>query len=335
MPAAYEKVKRMGTDRPSSARPSVSREGEKRWNPGSTAKWTARRRQDRRSFVQRTLLLGNLSACGTLSGCLDAASEAIPGESDGEAVSTAALQDGMELGIGFTGFGGLAVPSEIDPDEPGGGRLVTVDTVDQGEAVTVSWRQTVERDVPPDDETTAGVGEDTPIPETEQVTQTGTLEATGLDDAHATFLPMFWEPERMTTDTSALWLSAEAYRELRDTRDTAWSADVLTRISWVGDDVQEQIREATEHVEDVRLEAEADFVEFDLTTGDDSITVEAIEAHDSFGNEYIILANEANPLVLKFTYNAVSVGVTGFDTGLWSLIKSVFSGYQVVTLSVP
>jgi hypothetical protein len=39
--------------------------------------------------------------------------------------------------------------------------------------------------------------------------------------------------------------------------------------------------------------------------------------------------------VVKFTYNAVSVGVTGFDTGLWSLVEAIFSGYQVVSHDAP
>jgi hypothetical protein len=130
-----------------------------------------------------------------------------------------------------------------------------------------------------------------------------------------------------------MWLSREAFQELTETRETAWSPDVLTRITWVGKEAQEQIHSALEDVDEdeVSLEAEGEFVDFEVTVDDQRTTVQAIKAHDSFGNEYIVLANEANPLVVKFTYNAVSVGVTGFDTGLWTLIKSVFSGYQIVS----
>lgn len=293
--------------------------------------------RDRRTVLRRGGALGGVAALGGLTGCLDDVSGFDPIDSgDGGAPGPGGvLRAGMEIGLGFTRFGGLATPSEVDPDEPGGGRLVTVDAAEPGQEVTISWRQTVERETPPTEQPTVGVGEDTPTPGVEIVEESGTITAVGLDDAHQTFLPMFWQPGETTTDTSAIWLSREAYRELRETRETAWSKDVLTRISWVGKEVQERIDSAAENVDEVVLEAEADFVEYELTRDGQRITVEAIQAYDSFGNEYVIVANETNPLVVQFTYDAVSVGLTGFDTGLWSLIKAVFSGYQVVSLDAP
>lgn len=292
--------------------------------------------RDRRTFLRQTAVLGSVSAFGGLAGCLGDA-PALGGTEDGGKPGTDAvdLHSGMEIGTGFTGLGGLATPSEVNPDEPGGGTLVTVDAVEPGEEVTISWRRTVEREITPEESPNVGVGEETPTPEVEIVEETGTVTATGLAAAHATFLPMFWEPGETTTKTSAIWLSQEAFRELKETRQTAWSADVLTRISWVGKEAQERIHSAVENVDEdeIVLEAEADFVDFELTVGSEPTTMQAIKAHDIFGNEYIILAKETNPLVVKFTYNAVSVGVTGFDTGLWSLIKAVFSGYQVVSLN--
>lgn len=289
--------------------------------------------RDRRTFLRQAAVLGGGSTIGGLAGCIDVD----PALDSDAPLTDAALRAGMEIGVGFTGFGGLAAPSEVDPDEPGGGRLVTVDAADPGEDVTISWRQTVEREIPPEESPTVGVGEDTPTPDVEIVEETGTITADGLADAHATLLPMFWKPGAMTTDTSAIWLSEEAFRELRDTRQTPWSADALTRITWVGKEAQERIHGAVENVDEdeVVLEAEADFVEFELTSDSRTTTVQAIKAHDTFGNEYVVLANEANPLVVNFTYNAVSVGITGFDTGLWSLIKAVYSGYQVVSLDPP
>lgn len=292
--------------------------------------------RDRRAFLRQTAVLGGVSAIGGLAGCLSDAPA--PGDTDdgGEpGAGAVALRSGMEIGMGFTGVGGVATPSEVDPNDPGGGTLVTVDAVEPGEEVTISWRQTVERKITPDESPTVGVGEETPTPDVELVEETGTVTATGLADAHATFLPMFWEPGETTTETSAVWLSQEAFQELKETRRTAWSADVLTRITWVGREVQERIASGVENVDEVVLEAEADFVDFELSVDSRTITVQAIKAHDTFGNEYIIVANEVNPLVVKFTYNAVAVGVTGFDTGLWSLIKAVFSGYQVVSVDAP
>lgn len=290
--------------------------------------------RNRRAFLRQATVLGGVTAIGGLAGCLDDVGTS-DSDGSGEPATDAALHSGMEIGVGFTGFGGLAAPSEVDPDEPGGGRLVTVDATEPGEEVTISWRQTVEQEVTPSEPPTVGVGEDTPTPEVEIVEETGTIIADGLADAHATFFPMFWEPGELTTDTSAIWLSQEAFQELKETRQTAWSADVLTRISWVGKEVQDRIHGAVEDADEVLLEATADFVEFELTADGQTTSVQSLKAHDSFGNEYIILANEANPLVVKFTYDAVSVGATGIDTGLWSLIKAVFSGYQVVSIDSP
>lgn len=82
------------------------------------------------------------------------------------------------------------------------------------------------------------------------------------------------------------------------------------------------------------LQAESDFVDMDVSVAGEERTVQAIAAFDTFGNSYRILDNEANPLILKFTYDAVSTGFAGIDAGLWSLIKTVFSGYQVVSIDV-
>lgn len=296
--------------------------------------------QDRRSFLRHTVGLGSVSVFGGLAGCVgDGPSPDLIGGDGGDEPPADALdlRAGIEIGMGFTGFGGLVSPSEIDPAEPNGGRLVTVEAVEPGEQVTITWRETIEREITPDETPDVGVGEATPTPDVEIVERTGTITASGLAAAHKSFLPMFWEPGETTTETSAIWLSQEAFQELMEARQTAWSPDVLTRITWVGKEVQERIHSAVENVgeDEVYLEAEADFVDFELTVNGQRTTIEAIKAHDSFGNEYIIVANEADPLVVKFTYNAVSVGVTGFDTGLWSLIKAVFSGYQIVSIDVP
>jgi len=295
--------------------------------------------QTRRKFLRRAAVLGSVSTVGSLAGCLDDISDVGGGDTDdgGEpAGAVGDLQADMDIGMVFTALGGQSFRSEVDPDEPGGGRLITVEAVEPGEQVTATWRETVERETTPE-EPDGGVGEPTPTPVVEVVERTGTITASGLAGAHESLLPMFWEPGQTTTDTSAMWLSREAFRELRETRQTAWSPDVLTRISWVGKEVQERIHSAVEQVdeEEVYLEAETDFVDFELTVDGQPTTVQAIEAHDSFGNEYVVLANEANPLVVKFTYNAVSVGATGLDTGLWALIKAVFSGYQVVSVDAP
>lgn len=250
----------------------------------------------------------------------------------------------MKIGLGSTAFSGLVSQTEVDPDDPGSGRLVTIDAVCPGEEVTLSWRRTVEQEITPTGTPpTVGVGESTPTPQVEIVEETGTITASGLADAHELFLPMYWQPGEKRTDTSAIWLSREAFQELRETRQTAWSRDVITRISRVGVEaasqidsrVAEQIRNGSAEVDEVLLHAEPDFVDVELTVNGEPTTVSAIDAYDSFGNAYKIIDNEQNPLVTTFTYDAVSVGFTGFDTALWTLIKTVFSGYQVVSIDVP
>lgn len=324
-----------------------SKSGERRDDLSSSAR--------RRTFLRRTAAVCGVAVVGGLAGCLDDGTAFDPNGTDtreptddGEPTTAGQSTDddepngdaldlraGMEIGTVFTVAGGQPTRSSVDPDEPGGGRLTTVDAVESGKEVTVSWRQTVERKVTPSATPDPGVGTPTPTPETEIVEESGTITATGLATAHEPFLPMYWEPGETTTETSAMWLSREAYRELEETRETAWSADVLTRVSWVGKSAQERIRDGVKEVDDVTLAAEATYVDFELSVGGRSTTVRAIEAHDSFGNEYVILANAANPLVVKFTYDAVSVGFTGFDTALWSLIKAVFSGYQVLAIESP
>lgn len=307
-------------------------------------------RQNRRSFLQDAVRVAGGSVLGGLAGC------ARSGESLGDAVdvddnddqtpdsSDLSLQSGLKIGLGSTALAGLASRSEVDPDEPGGGRLVTVDAVNPGKEVTLSWRQTVEHEITPTETPTdRGVGESTATPAVEIVEETGTITASGLGDAHAPFLPMYWQPGMIQTDTSAIWLSREAFQELKETRQTAWSRDVLTRISRVGKEAIEQIqsgaadqiRNGVAEIDEVYLHAEPDFVDYELTINDETATVAAIEAYDSFGNAYKIIDNEQNPLVAKFTYDAVSVGFTGFDTALWTLIKTVFSGYQVVSMELP
>lgn len=302
---------------------------------------------DRRTFLRHVVGSGGVSMLTGLAGC------ARGGESIGEAVETLgdavgtggdrptsdpsglALRAGMGIGLGPTAVIGLAGPSEIDPDEPGGGRLITVEAVDPGEEVTVSWRRTTERETTPEEPRTVGVGGETPTPEIEVVEETGTVRATGLDDAHGSFLPMFWPPGEITTGTSAIWLSREAFRELEETRRTAWSRDVLTRISRLGEEAVEEIENGAAEIDDVYLNAEADPVGFDLSVDGRTTAVRAIEAYDSFGNAYTILANAGNPLVLEFTYDAVSTGFAGIDAGVWTLIKTVLSGYRVTSIDRP
>ena len=100
----------------------------------------------RRGFLRRVVGAGGVTMAGSLAGCARGgdAIDDLGGSNggDGSVASPAAeLRTGLEIGLGPTALVGLAGPTEIDPDEPGGGRLVTVETVEPGNEVTVSWRR--------------------------------------------------------------------------------------------------------------------------------------------------------------------------------------------------
>ena len=243
------------------------------------------------------------------------------------------LAPGMQIGLVATTIGGLAPRTSVAPDELGGGMLVTVQTVQPGESVTITWQQAVERELPTtDSEPAVGIGTPEPTPVTEIIIEEGTITASGLDSAHAALLPLYWPlSEADTTDTSLMWLSQEAFEELKHTQRTRWSADVLTRFTHLPAWVIEQLNEETAERE-LYLTAESDLVDFEITVNEQRVQFQAIQAFDDFGNEYIILDNAENPLIVKFKFNAVSTGAVGIDAGIWTLIKAVFSGYQVVEI---
>lgn len=296
----------------------------------------------RRTFLRRSIGLGVVTATGGLAGCArggeaigDVADDADGGSPASPSDADIGLAAGMRIGLGPTALVGLAGPAEIDPDQPGGGRLLTVEAHDPDEAVTVSWRRTVERERTPETPYDPGVGESTPTPAVEVVEETGTVTASGLDDAHAGYLPMYWPEGAVETTTSAIWLSREAFDELRSTRQTRWSRDVLTRISRLSEEAVDRIHEGVDEVDEVYLNAEEEFVDVEALVDGERTTLSAIEAYDTFGNAYRILDDPRNPLIAKFTYDAVSTGFAGIDAGLWTLIKTVFSGYQVATIETP
>lgn len=148
--------------------------------------------QDRRAFLRHTAVIGSASAVGGLAGCLSDVPVTDPtDDGDEPAASPLDLRSGMEIGVVFTTAGGRLDRSEVDPNEPGGGRLVTVEAVEPAEQVTLAWRQTVERAVTPEGTPDSGVGTPTPTPEVEIVQVTGTITASSLADAHEPFLPMY------------------------------------------------------------------------------------------------------------------------------------------------
>jgi hypothetical protein len=251
-----------------------------------------------------------------------------------ESLPDLALAPGMQIGLVTTTVGGLALQTSVDSNEPGGGMLVTVQTVRPRESITIAWQRAIERELPPvEPQPVVGIGTPEPTPVTEIVIEEGTIAASGLDSAHAALLPLYWPlSEANTTETSLMWLSQEAFEELKHTQRTRWSADVLTRFTYLPVWAIEQLNEETAERE-LYLTAEPDFVDFDMAVNERRVQIQAIQAFDDFGNKYIILDDAENPLIVKFEFNAVSTGAIGVDAGIWTLIKAVFSGYQVVEIS--
>lgn len=246
-----------------------------------------------------------------------------------------ALRPGMSIGIRSTAFFGRLTDGAVDPDTPGGGRLVTIETLDPGHKVTVSWQGTEEQVVPSEEPTpVTGIGTPTPTPLTEIVSIEGAITATGLEAAHTPHLPFYWQPGETFNDTSLMWLSREAFSELQTTRRTRWSEDVLTKLSVLPLAVIEEIRATTED-RTIHLNAEPEYTSFEVSVNGRTQVLQAIKAYDDFGNEYLILADADNPLIVKFTFNAISTGTIGVDAGIWALIKTVASGYQVVSIEIP
>jgi hypothetical protein len=246
------------------------------------------------------------------------------------AATVPALSPGMEIGLVSTTLVGQFARGSVNADEPGGGMLVTVQEVTPGRSVTIGWRRTEAREVAGAATPVVGVGTPAPTPQRENVSVARTIRATGLADAHDAYLPLYWqEPGARATETSLLWLSQDAFRELKTTRRTRWTPDIMTRLSLLPLVVLRQLEEEAADRE-IYLEAGENFVSYDLLLNGQRTAVQAIKAYDSFGNEYLILDNEGNPLILRFTFNVMTTGAIGIDAGVWLLIKSVYSGYQVV-----
>jgi hypothetical protein len=252
------------------------------------------------------------------------------------APATLRLAPGMQIGVVQTTLFGLVHSTRVDPDKPGGGTLVTVREVQPGQAITIDWRRTVEREAASEGPTpVVGVGTPAPTPVKVIVPEAGTIAATGLGSAHSAWLPIFWEhPGAESTDTSLMWLSTEALRELKSTRRTRWSPDVMTSLSLLPVVALDRIRAETEGRE-FTLTAKPDFVNVEVSVNGQPAILQAIAADDDFGNEYVILADEGNPLIVGFTFNVVSTGTFVVDAAVWTLIKSLYSGYQVVEIRTP
>jgi hypothetical protein len=166
-----------------------------------------------------------------------------------------------------------------------------------------------------------------PAPTTPVLTKTvaatrirrGLIEARREPSEHRAEPPLFWSDGDWQTPDGLLWLSSEAYAELTSTGRTAWNpapaewADSpalselkqllakLRRARGLGDDAPVQLEL---HEAQARYPAYVNGVQVDLP---------CLTATDSLGlAKYWILADAANPLLLKLTY-VTGTGVTATE----------------------
>ena len=131
-------------------------------------------------------------------------------------------------------------------------------------------------------------------------TEEGIQTLTSLDDCKT--IDPWWEPSEIEFDDRCeLWISPKAYRELVTTGTSYLTVDKLAR-----------------HDSVVRWERTA-FVHFLVTRNGYPAMLNALKAQTSRGDEFIILADPDNPLILSaksthFSWTLKSIGCAGSDT---------------------
>lgn len=262
------------------------------------------------------------------------------------------LSSGSELVIRGTvlGFGG-GVSEDLGSDV--GRRTVTVESYTPSSSADLSWTLRVRRETEASqqareeyNDAVQGITDDAPEPpqrEYEEVDVTGSLATSSLIDAETIYLPAYWgEGDRgIIADNSILWLSAEKYDELVETRESSLSVglfdDVLRPLE-LADNVTNALNRLRGQAEEVsrykdlyKLEAKPEFGSARVTVNGERQQVKTIQASNWFGT-YTILANRDNPLVLKIVLNPLSLGAVSIFSPL-GILES-FLGYEVVEVAM-
>ena len=130
-----------------------------------------------------------------------------------------------------------------------------------------------------------------------------------------------------------MWLSRDAFEELKRTRQTRWSADTVTMLSHLAVLTVEQMAQLDEVTQghEIMLRAEPDLVDFDLYVNGQKQRYQTIQAFDDLGNEYIILDEAQNATTAQMKMFLTRLGlnsqvvITGDKTQI-DLPKSEESG---------
>lgn len=149
---------------------------------------------------------------------------------------------------------------------------------------------------------------------TEKQTVKGNIENIDLKSSHKFYPPAYW-PSEITDakDTSAIWLSRDAFDELAKTKHatlyygltdgTLFGAlntakeffEAITALSG-------QVSEASKMIDPDWAKADDDYSDWTLKVNGQDVKVQVIKARNWYG-EIVVLNNPQNPLIIKMTFN--------------------------------
>lgn len=239
-----------------------------------------------------------------------------------EIVRTLPLSEGTRFTLAPTFFG----LSQEKNEERVGFTDVVLEDFRFPDVATLSWTRRIAR-VAEGEEEPVGVREKRER-KTEIVQIEGRISTKGLAASHEITPPFYWKEGSEIAETSLIWLGQEAFRELRSTRKISWNIDFLGHTpAWFAGKVQELRGKGVDRYE---LLAGPEFGTHTLNVEGKRSAFQVIDARDSFGNTFVILDDERNPLILKLTYNPVSAGALDVF-GLGAFVKGV-AGYEVADI---
>ncbi len=280
-----------------------------------------------------------------------------------EAASALSLQTGAEIIVRPTVFGvGGAIVEWLGSEE--NEWEVDLTSWSTAASVTLSWSVTSEVETDASKaaiyayeqeyaETPIGVEiPDPPEPQYEEVVKSGSLASESLSNAQRLTLPEYWpEGDAGVQDSSLIWLSADQYNELVNTRATSISLGLFDESVMQAENAAETMQNLvdqfkglfpgseeggdTEETTDALLDittvnADGDWGTYTLTVNNVRTKVRTIEAENKFAT-YTILANPNNPIILEIKLSPLAQGtVQAFNP---TNIASSFSGYEIIKIN--
>ena len=260
--------------------------------------------------------------------------------------------DSIELSHTVLGIGGKLARTLTEAWK--GTRAVHVDAFQSGKMSELAWDTTIERETEASKKAratfqldqTKGAASSTaamPEPVMERVSTSGTITGINLANAHALTSPPFWKEGTMNVvgESSAIWLSSDAFTELSKTGKTtvnlgfldSSAARILSNIKEVQSLVAFLKKETTntqDRQDPTLLVRDGDLTTVPLLVNGKEVSVQAIKAHNMFG-EVTVLNNAANPLVLELSFNPLLAGAAQF-TSADQAAAGIF-GYQVTSIT--